>query len=330
MKKLIIGIEIGGTKQQLAAGTVDGEILLSRQVHIGRNAGGVEIRRWLQESLPSFINTAENQADGHVAAIGCGFGGPINSQEGRVLESIQVVGWNQFPLQRWFEERFEQPTFVANDSNAATWGEYQKGSGRGCKNFFYTNLGSGVGGGFVFNGHLFDGQGFGAGEFGHTYVPDWTSAQPGQGIEIENLCSGWAIEARLNNPEAVPATSRLIQLRAENNGKLTSRDLGAAASQGDAFALQEIDRIASSMGIGLANVLSLTGVERIAIGGGVSNLGDILIEPIRRYTEKYAFVSSQGRYVIRQCELGDQIVLVGAILLARDALMKHPGGRYRA
>ncbi len=87
--------------------------------------------------------------------------------------------------------------------------------------------------------------------------------------------------------------------------------------QGDAFALHEIDRVAYSMGLGLANVLSLTNVERIAIGGGVSKIGDLLLEPIRKYTQEFEFVSCRGRYKISQCALGDDIVLVGAILIAQ-------------
>jgi len=70
----------------------------------------------------------------------------------------------------------------------------------------------------------------------------------------------------------------------------------------------------------LANVLCLTNVERIAVGGGVSNLGDLLIIPTRKYTDKYAFVSSEGRYSIERCYLGKEIVLVGAILLANQLL----------
>jgi glucokinase len=320
MKKLILGVEIGGTKLQLAAGNLEGELLKSQQSSVNREAGGEGIRQWLLEQVPKFINEVESRGEGQIIAIGCGFGGPIDSGEGRVLESVQIPGWEKFPLKEWFEENFSKPSFVANDSNAAAWGEYQNGFGRGCKHFFYTNLGSGVGGGFVLNKALFDGQGFGAGEFGHTYVPDWTSVEPGRGIEIENLCSGWAIESRLNQADAIPPTSKLFKMRSIKQSNLTAKDLGEAARIGDAFAVQEIDRIARSIGFGLANVLSLTGVERIAIGGGVSKLGEILIEPIRQYTKHFEFVSSSGRYRIGRCELGDDIVLVGAVLLAQKAL----------
>jgi glucokinase len=320
LKNLILGVEIGGTKLQLAVGNMQGEILHCHFTRVNPDTGGEGIRAWLLEEVPTFLREVEHKENQRIEVIGCGFGGPIDTHAGRVLNSVQIKGWKNFPLQQWFEEHFNRPTIAVNDSNAATWGEYCLGFGEGCRHFFYTNLGSGVGGGFVLDGKLFDGQGFGAGEFGHTYVPDWTSKKRGCGIEIERVCSGWAIESRLNLPNLIPPSSRLFKIQTKRRGKLTARDLGEAADKGDPFALQEIDRIAKSMGYGLANVLALTGVERIAIGGGVSNIGATLINSIRRYTQRFEFVTNQGRYHISQCQLGDQIVLVGAILLAGKTL----------
>jgi glucokinase len=318
MAKHILGIEIGGTKQQLALGTPEGEILAKRQGRVPLDAGAEGIRRWLLESIPPFLAEGE-QRFGPVGAIGCGFGGPINTAGGRVLKSIQVKGWSDFPIRVWLEEHFQRPSSVANDSNAAAWGEYRRGFGRGVQQFFYTNMGSGVGGGLVLDGRLFDGQGFGAAEFGQTYVPDWTAASPGQPEKIENLCSGWAIESRLRTPGYIPETSLLFSRFKENLTAVRASDLAEAARTGDDFALHEIDRIAFSMGLGIANVLSLTGVARVSIGGGVSKMGDLLIEPIRTYAERFEFISSVGHYEIRRCELGEDIVLVGAILIAAGA-----------
>jgi glucokinase len=167
---------------------------------------------------------------------------------------------------------------------------------------------------------LYDGQGFGAGESGHTYVPDLLNKRSCKPVEIENLCSGWAIENRLREPNYIPKTSDLAQLFNGDVLQITTHHLAEAATRGDAFALSEIDLVAHALGIGLANVLSLTNVERIAIGGGVSNLGQLLLDPVRDYTARYAFVSTQGRYQIQKSVLGDEIVLVGAILLASQLL----------
>ncbi len=319
MADLILGVEIGGTKLQLALGTPSGEILVTHQGRVEKDQGGEGIRAWLKREIPAFIRGKAPQF-GRVAAIGCGFGGPMDSKTGRVMRSIQIGGWQDFPIRVWFEETFELPATVDNDSNAAAWGEYKRGFGRGSQHFFYTNIGSGVGGGFVFNGELFDGQGYGAGEMGHTYVADWTSQIPGAVEKVENLCSGWAIEGRLRTPGYIPAESSLYHKFGTNPAAVTTRDLGEAAQAGDEFASAEIDRIARSFGCALSNVLCLTGVERIAIGGGVAKLGEVLIGPIREAVHEFEFVSNVGHYEISPCELGDEIVLVGAILRAGERL----------
>lgn len=314
----IIGVEIGGTKLQLAIGTPEGEIIEVVQGRVNKADGARGIRSWIKENLPPLLSRA-NQLGLRPAALGCGFGGPINTKPGRVLESVHIEGWSDFPLKDWFEDNFNLPATIANDTNAAAWGEYCNGSGRGTRYLFYTNMGTGVGGGLILDGKLYDGQGYGAAEFGQTYVPDWTSSEPGKPEKVENLCSGWNIEKRLRRPGYVPGDSKIWTLADGEVEKIDGRVLAEAARQGDAFALHEIDRVAYSMGIGIANVLCLTNVEKVAIGGGVSNMGNLLIEPIKKYAKQYEFLSSEGKYSIQKCELGDAIVLVGAILLAAQA-----------
>lgn len=321
MAETILGVEIGGTKQQLALGTAEGEILALRRGHVDPDLGAEGIRAWLKKHIPVFIDE-EVQDHGLDApkAIGCGFGGPMNTMKGRVLRSFQIDGWLDFPLQDWFEATFELPATVDNDSNAAAWGEYVRGFGRGTQNFFYTNIGSGVGGGFVFDGRLYNGQGYGAGELGHTLAPDFTSSARGAVEKVENLCSGWSIEKRLHTPGYIPAESALFRSDDTALAAVTTRDLGEAARAGDEFALEEIGWVARTFGIALVNVLSLTNVERIAIGGGVANLGDVLIDRIRETVDARAFESSQGHYEISACELGEEIVLVGALLRAGERM----------
>jgi len=319
VEQYILGVEIGGTKLQLAISTRDGEILDTHQGRVNVDAGAPGIREWLKNKIPVMFSRASDMK-GELVALGCGFGGPIDTAKGEVIKSVQIRGWSGFPIKNWFEEKFNLPAVIANDSNAATWGEYNNGSGRGSRYFFYTNMGSGIGGGIVVNGQLYDGQGNGAGEFGQTYIPDWTHDLPGKPEKIENLCSGWAIEKRLRTTGYVPQDSLLLELTDGDAQAIDARKLAEAARAGDKFALREIDRIACSIGLGLANMLCLVNVEVIAIGGGVSNMGNLLIDPIRRYTQKYEFISSHNNYKIGKSELGDRIVLVGAVLLASDSL----------
>ncbi len=204
---------------------------------MAKEQGGEGIRAWLKGEIPAFIEEQKAKY-GQVSAIGCGFGGPMDSKAGRVMRSIQIEGWQDFPIRDWFQDSFGLPTTVDNDSNAAAWGEYKRGFGRGCQHFFYTNIGSGVGGGFVFNGQLFDGQGFGAGEIGQTYVADWTAKTPGAVEKVENLCSGWAIESRLRTTGYLPEESSLYRKFKANLADVTARDLGEAAREGIALPWQ--------------------------------------------------------------------------------------------
>jgi len=319
MKQGIIGVEIGGTKLQLAIATPQGDLLATRQGRVTVEQGAQGILEWLQENMP--ILTEQAGEIGYLpAALGCGFGGPIDTPNGRILKSNQIRGWDDFPLRQWFEEQFQLPTILANDTNAAAWGEYCRGSGRGTRHFFYTNIGSGIGGGIIIDGSLYDGQGFGAGELGQTFVPDWTSSAGGAADKLENLCSGWAIEKRLRSAQDIPPTSLLLDLCGRVQSRIDCGLLHRAASLGDEYSHAEIQKVGWTIGIALSNLLSLINPERIAIGGGVSNMGELLFESIRQSVREHEFISSMGHYEIIPCELQESIVLVGAVLLAQQVV----------
>ncbi|MCW5951944.1 MAG: ROK family protein [Propionibacteriaceae bacterium] len=311
---ILIGVEIGGTKLQVALGTREGDLLqvVRGRVHAGRGRDG--ILDWIAGHVAGFLSGRSPTSEG-IRAIGVGFGGPVDGS-GRVIKSVQIPDWDGFALKRWFEERFAIPTFVYNDSSAAGFGEFKLGTGEGTSQFFYTNIGSGIGGSLVLDGDLFDGQGVGAAELGQTRIPDWTSSVPGADIKLEALCSGWAIEARLRSPGYVPMGSRLIELARGRVEQINCRMLADAVARGDAFALAELDAVATGMGIALANVLCLFQPERIAVGGGVSLIGAPLLSRIRKRTREREFISNHQRYEILPCRLGENIVLHGAVILA--------------
>ena len=308
----LAGIEIGGTKLQAVIGREDGSILASRRGAVCPERGAPGILEWIERETQTLI--AESGA--RPAAIGVGFGGPVESATGTVLVSHQIPGWEGFALRPWFEERFGLPTVVANDANAAGWAEFCAGAGRGTRNFCYMNIGSGIGGALVIGGRLHDGQGRGASEIGHTYVPDWTSPSPGQADKLEHLCSGWSIEKRLRARKNFPASGPLMRLCGGNAETITCAMLADAARAGDADAIEELDRVGCAVGIALSNVITLIHPERVAMGGGVSLMGDVLLDPIRRHVAQRVFGPFRGRYEIVPCALGESVVLVGALLLA--------------
>ncbi len=316
MSSLAIGVEIGGTKLQLALGDAAGNIHLVRRGQVAQQEGAQGILAWIEQELPPFLEEVKEQGYAAPVAIGVGFGGPIETETGTVLVSHQIKGWKGVALKQWFAERFPYPVTIANDSNAAGWAEYCCGAGKGTRNFCYNNIGSGIGGALVLDGHLWDGAGRGASEIGHTYVADWTSDTPGAMDKLEHLCSGWSIEKRLHSYDSLPAGTPLHQLCDGDPSKLTCPMLAEAAHRGDAVALAEIDHIARAMGAALSNVITLFHPQRLAMGGGVSLMGDILLDPIRNYTEQLVFGPFQNQYEIVPCALGENVVTVGALLLA--------------
>lgn len=312
---LFLGVEIGGTKQQLAIGTGDGQFLEVIQEKFPLARGAQDILEWMQKSILSLISLKPRyQTD--IKAIGVGFGGPLETQTGRVLSSIQVPGWENFELRAWFTQTFGLPTFVINDTVAGGYAELVLGAGKHTQNFFYTNIGSGIGGALFINRCFYDGLGFGASYLGNTYIPDWTAMTVGKPIKVENICSGMNIEKRIRTPGYVPDSSLMMEFCQGDRTKLTCAMLAQAVRAQDDFAAAELDRIARSFAIGLCNLMAISPAELVAIGGGVAKMGDILFDRIRSFTQEYAFIANRGRYRIVQSELLDDAVIAGAILYA--------------
>ena len=315
MFPLAIAIEIGGTKVQAALGERDGKILARERGIAPASEGAQAILAWFDEAVPKLLNEAKSRG-ARVDGIGVGFGGPVETATGKALVSHQVGGWSDYPIKQHFESRFGLPVFVGNDSSVSCWGEYCRGAGRGTQTFCYMNIGSGIGGGFVINGALHNGQGLGAAEIGHTYVPDWTNPAPGALSKIEDLCSGWAIEKRMRATAKPTPGTPLHALCGGDPQQITCALLGEAAREGDAFAIRALDEVAHAIGIALANVVTLIHPERIALGGGVSLLGGMLLDPIRKHVDALCFGAFRGKYRIVPCALGEDVVLAGCLLLA--------------
>ncbi|MCC6145130.1 MAG: ROK family protein, partial [Candidatus Hydrogenedentes bacterium] len=304
----------GGTKLQAVIGTADGEIIETVRGSARPEQGAPAILAWIEETVPSILGNSTARA------IAMGFGGPVETATGKILVSHQVAGWEGFEMKPWLEQRFGMPAIVANDSNAAGWAEYRLGAGRGTSIFCYMNIGSGIGGALVIHGHLHDGQGRGGGELGHTWVPDWTAPMPGAADKLEHLCSGWSIEKRLRAGAEIEAGSPLCEMTSGDRTRITCAMLGPAAQKGDPVAQGELARVGETIGIALANVVTLFHPERIAVGGGVALIGEPLLDPIRRSVNSHVFGPFRGRCQIVACELGEQVVTAGALLLAGAAV----------
>jgi glucokinase len=319
MEKLYLGIEIGATKQQIAVGRADGTLLKVLQEKIPLRRGAEDVLDWLKAKVPVFLETDEFK--GRIAALSAGFGGPLESSTGRIISSIQVPGWENFELRSWLTKTFALPAVVTNDTVTGGFAELYLGCGKDEQNMFYTNIGSGIGGVIFINRCYYDGIGCGAGYLGNSYVPDWTVNISGRECKVEKICCGFGISARLQQPGYVPQDSIIMRMCNRDSSAITPKILEDAGKEGDAFALAEIDHIAYSFSIGLCNVLALVAPNLIVIGGGLAKMGDLLLNPIRKHTEKLAFVANKGRFRIEQSRLLDDAVICGSIICAAKSGM---------
>lgn len=294
---LAVGIEIGGTKLQAGIGLRDGKLLALVRRSVDPSKGGAGIR----EQIPALIDEAVKQAGctpKDLVGLGIGFGGPVDSKRGRILLSHQIEGWSDFPLREWIQKKVEVPVVLQNDAKTAALAEALLGAGKGLKRIFYITVGSGVGGGLVIDGVPDVGQGLGAGEIGHTWVPDPDSGKPDK---LEHVASGWAIGKR--------GSRRLGR-------ELTGADVAALAGKGDAAAKRVIEEAAEALAVGIGNVLALLHPERFIVGGGVSLMGDLWWGPLRKaLAERFAFQPFAQSYDVVPSALGEEVVVVGAVLL---------------
>ncbi len=311
---LIIAAEIGGTKLQAALGRYDGTILARRRGSVPKGTDAEGILSWFPGAIDE-LRHESSQFGGIIEQVGVGFGGPIDTPSGRVLKSHQVGGWDDFPLRVWFERKTGLRTTIANDSNAAGWGEYKRGAGRGTKTFCYMNVGSGIGGALIVDGKLHDGQGIGAFEMGHTRIPDLGDEHHPGTPKLEDRCSGWALEHQFH-VRPLKLGTPLLDLAGGRPEHVTGAMIGEAATRGDDLAIAAIDVLARRLGFAMANAITLIHPERFAVGGGVGLLGEVLLRPVRQYVNEFVFEPYRDRYEIVSAELNEDVVLVGALLLA--------------
>jgi glucokinase len=179
---MYLGCEIGGTKLQVGIGDVRGNLRHLLRQEVNRRAGAAGILAQFQNLIPPLLKRFR------VTGIGVGFGGPYDLESDRTVKSHQIAGWDNFPLRRWFHRQFKLPVVVENDHNCSAYAEVVRGAGRGYRRVLYVGIGTGIGGGLVYDGQLDNGR-YGAAEIGHT-----RQLVRGKWVTLESVAAGLAIE----------------------------------------------------------------------------------------------------------------------------------------
>jgi len=308
---LSIGIEIGGTKTQVGIGSARKGLLpggiVRKPVDRANGANGI-----LQDvvSLVDQVLAAQQLSLSDIDKIGIGFGGILDSANGVTLKSFQIDGWTNFPLKEWAERQWGKPVCVENDASTAGLAESRLGNGRGYLRLFYITIGSGVGGGWILDGKIDSGQGLGAAEIGHMWVPD---PQNGNLTELEQICSGWAIGERARL--AALDVDTLMKDMAGSVEEIDAKVVYQAAENGDELAAHILKETCQVLGAAISNVVALLHPERIVIGGGVSLMGPLFWEDLQKEFRSRVISIFSPQVELMPAKLSEDVVVVGALYL---------------
>ena len=324
---MFLGVEIGGTKLQLGVGPGDGTLRGLWRGVVNAAAGGDGIRRQIAAAVPELLATAGLDRAA-LRGVGVGFGGPTDDATQSVIKSHHIAGWDGFPLAAWVTEQTGLPAVICNDADVAGLGEALFGAGQGLSPVFYMTVGSGIGGGLVINGEIYRGAGKGAAEIGHTWVNsriDTSSTAPRRGMgreELETLASGWGIAGRareeLADEDGRWAHAKPSLLAAVPPDELTAVHVVDAARRGDAVAHFVMQEALVALAQALVQVIILLCPRRVVIGGGVSLAGDdVVFGPLRAMVRERVFPPFAGLTEIVPAALGEEVVVHGALALAR-------------
>jgi glucokinase len=251
--------------------------------------------------------------DEEIAAITVAAPGPLDPFEGIIFEAPNIPSWNNLPLKKIIQERFNIPVAIGNDANLAALGEWRFGAGIGHRHLMYITVSTGIGGGVIIDNQLLLGHRGLAAELGHvTVIPDGPLCSCGQRGHLEAVSSGPAIahwvEQELNQgiPSLLPS-----------NRPITAKEVSVAASQGDELAKAALARSGSYLGIAIADFLHVFNPSIVIIGGGVSQSGEAFFGPLRIAMSEHVLSKKYlENLTLTTADLGDDVGLMGALALA--------------
>lgn len=328
--RLFVGIEIGGTKLQLGLGSgLTADVIALERDTVRLPGQAVEIQQQIVAGCDRLVQKAGVDPR-QIAGCGVGFGGPVDTATGTIARSHQVEGWEQFRFSDWLTRQTGWPVVLHNDADSAAFAETLFGAGRGFDPVLYVTIGSGIGGGLVVGQQVYRGQGAGAVEIGHLRPAAPPSRVPLPATTVESIASGFGLTHRARQLVREPALATrygtadpqpLRELCHGDDSRLDTRQIAQAARAGDPLARDLLADATDTLAWGLAQAIALLNPARIVLGGGVSLLGEEqFLAPVREAVQAQVFAPFRGLADIVPAQLGEEMVVYGALALARQHL----------
>ncbi|MEM1099308.1 MAG: ROK family protein [Planctomycetota bacterium] len=324
---LYLGIDLGGTNIQCGLVDVTKPVHKVGVTHRGDtktkadkfpgNDGAPEVVKRIAGLAQEVLDDAKLTLD-DIAGVGIGAPGVIDHEAGVVSVAVNL-GWADYPLAKALSKELDGlPVVLDNDVNVGAWGEYKAGAARKFDSLLAVFIGTGIGGGLIFDGKLFHGHHHTAGEIGHVvYNPHGITGRK----TVENLASRTNLAQHLAQLIHTGHRSCVPELVNGDLSKIRSKVIAKAAAQEDAVTLQVIEHGMHALGIAIANTVTMLSLPCVVVGGGLTEaIGDPLLKSIRRSYEKHVFPDALRDVRIVPSELNDDAGVVGAALLAQSRL----------
>jgi glucokinase len=310
----VVGIDLGGTK--ILSLCLDTSLSI-----VGRDYRETPAEKGPEAVIRQMVESARAAAgDRELRGIGVSAPGPLDINRGVVTEAPNLSGWTEIPLQQMIRDQSGLPAWIENDANAGAFAEFRMGAGRGSNHMVMVAVGTGVGGGLVFDGRLYHGASGGAGEVGHMIVdPGGAICGCGRAGCLEAVASGRALDKAARAIAQKEPAGLVARLGREKGDEPDARILDMAAEKGDAAAREAIIRAGRFLGAGLTNLVNLLNPDVIAIGGSVRN-SELYVRTAIEAMRRDAFAQHVGDVRVLQAELGDEAPAIGAALIALDKL----------
>lgn len=315
-KKYRIGVDVGGTNVKVALVDKAGSIVFTDTVPTRAEMGYEYTISNMIKAISDVMKEAKVTKDA-VEGIGFGFPGQIDCDNGIVRLAPNIPGWVNIPIADIVSKEFGVPVKVDNDVRCAALAELNYGAGKGAQNLICITVGTGIGSGLIVNGKLVRGASNAAGELGHIKLQMENGPLCGCGDHgcLEAFASGPAIVAMA---EEYIKGGKSTKYRELAKNEITPYYVCEAAKQGDVVAKKIFEIIGTYIGIGLSSVVNLLNPEKIVIGGGVADAGDLLFNPIKEALVKRAMPIQGAAVQVVHAELGNTAGVIGASLLLEN------------
>ncbi len=313
MAKNLIGIDLGGTNLRAAVMNDAGAILGQARTETEAKEGPAAVLKRLAIVARGAVEEAGLEMK-DISACGVGSPGPLDADEGVVLFAPNLPGWQDVRVAEEMTRVLEIPTYLENDANAAGWGEFWMGAGRGATEMMIYTLGTGVGGCVIVDGKLHRGRDQMAGHTGHAIlVPGGRKCNCGAFGCVEQYCSATAV-AR----EAQAATERGVDTGLEDLkiSDISARSVTECALTGSEYCTELLARTGRYLGIAIATAVNIMDPQIVVIYGGMAAAGDLILEPCRHAMQEHALSPARERVKIVAAELGENAGVIGAAGLA--------------